>query len=101
VKNIGKVAGDEVVQAYIVFPKLAGAPLKALRGFERVNVPAGQTKHVTLTLDPRDLSMVNEDGTRLVAAGDYKIFVGGGQPGTNAAGLELPLKIAGEQKLPR
>ena len=45
--------------------------------------------------------MVNEEGTRLVAAGAYKLFVGGGQPGTGAPGAELPLTIQGEQKLPR
>jgi beta-glucosidase len=101
VRNTGALPGDEVVQAYLIFPKLPGAPLRALRGFERVSVPSGQTRHVTLTLDPRDLSMVNEEGARLVAAGDYKLFVGGGQPGTGAAGSELSLKIQGEQKLPR
>jgi beta-glucosidase len=101
VKNTGSLAGEEVVQAYIVFPKLPGAPLKALRAFQRVSVPAGKTQHVKLTLNPRDLSMVNAEGARLVAAGDYKLFVGGGQPGTNAAGMELPLKITGEVKLPR
>jgi beta-glucosidase len=101
VRNTGGMAGDEVVQAYLVFPKLPGAPLRALRGFQRVNVRPGQTQHVRLTLNPRDLSMVNEEGTRLVAAGDYKLFVGGGQPGTGAPGAELSLKIQGEQKLPR
>ena len=101
VRNTGGMAGDEVVQAYLVFPKLPGAPLRALRAFQRVSVPAGQTQHVRLALNPRDLSMVNEEGARLVAAGDYKLFVGGGQPGTGAAGTELPLKIQGEQKLPR
>jgi beta-glucosidase len=52
-------------------------------------------------MNPRDLSMVNEEGTTLVAAGAYKLFVGGGQPGTGAPGAELPLTIQGEQKLPR
>jgi hypothetical protein len=37
----------------------------------------------------------------LIAAGDHEVFVGGGQPGTGAAGIAVPLKIAGEQKLPR
>jgi beta-glucosidase len=101
VRNAGAVAGDEVVQAYLVFPKLPGAPLRALRAFQRVTVRPGQTQHVRITLNPRDLSMVNEEGTRLVAAGDYKLFVGGGQPGTGAAGTEVPLKIQGEQKLAR
>ena len=101
VRNTDSAAGDEVVQAYIVFPKLPGAPLRALRGFQRVSIRPGQTQHVRLTMNPRDLSMVNEEGTRLVAAGAYKLFVGGGQPGTGAPGTELPLTIQGEQKLPR
>jgi len=101
VRNTSSVAGDEVVQAYIVFPKLPGAPLRALRGFQRLNVRPGQTQHVRLTLSPRDLSMVNDEGTRLVAAGAYKLFVGGGQPGTGASGAELSLTVQGEQKLAR
>ena len=100
-KNTSNMAGDEVVQAYLVFPKLAGAPLRALRGFPRVSLKPGETQHVTLKLGARDLSMVNEAGTRLIAAGDYSLFIGGGQPGTGAAGLSVPLKIEGEQKLDR
>ena len=101
VRNTSGLAGDEVVQVYLVFPNLPGAPLRALRGFQRVNIRPGQTQHVRLTLAPRDLSMVNTEGTRLVAAGSYKLFVGGGQPGTGASGVELSLAIQGEQKLPR
>ncbi len=101
VRNTSGVAGDEVVQTYIVFPKVAGAPLRALRGFQRVRIQPGQTQHVRLTLAPRDLSMVAEDGTRLVTAGAYTLFVGGGQPGTGASGADLALRIEGEQKLPR
>jgi beta-glucosidase len=101
VRNTSRVAGDEVVQVYLRFPKLPGAPLRALRGFQRVTIRPGETQHVRLALTPRDLSMVNEEGTRLVAAGAYTLFVGGGQPGTGAAGVELPLTIQGEQKLAR
>jgi beta-glucosidase len=101
VRNTSGVAGDEVVQAYLVFPKLPGAPLRALRAFQRVSIRPGQTQHVRLTIGPRDLSMVNEEGARLVAAGTYKVFVGGGQPGTGAPGVELALTIQGELKLPR
>jgi beta-glucosidase len=100
VGNTGKRDGDEVVELYITFPKLAGAPLRALRGFTRVHLKAGEQKHVKLTLEPRDLSYVNEAGDRLVAAGDYWITVGGGQPGTAAAWVQAGLAIQGEQKLP-
>jgi beta-glucosidase len=101
VRNTSSVAGEEVVQAYLMFPKLPGAPMRALRAFQRVSIGPGQTQRVRFTLNARDLSMVNEEGTRLVAAGSFKLFVGGGQPGTGAPGAELPLTIQGEQELPR
>jgi beta-glucosidase len=100
VKNTSSRAGDEVVQVYLNFPPLPGAPIRALRGFRRVHVRAGETQHVEFTLQPRDLSMVNEAGNRLVAAGSYGLSVGGGQPGTSAAVATAEFTIAGERKLP-
>ena len=100
VKNTGKRDGDEVVELYISFPKVDGAPLKALRGFKRVHVKAGEQQHVSLSLTPRDLSYVNLAGDRLIAAGDYLITVGGGQPGTGAPHADAHLTMTGEQKLP-
>ena len=100
VKNASGPDGDEVVQLYINFPKTPGAPLRALRSFARVHIPAGGTQHVQLSLNPRDLSFVNEAGDRAVFAGAYSITVGGGQPGTPAAGADAKLLIHGEQKLP-
>ena len=100
VKNTGKHDGDEVAELYISFPKMAGAPLKALRGFKRVHLKAGEQQHLKLTLSSRDLSYVNDAGDRLVGAGDYLITVGGGQPGTGAAHAESHLSIQGEEKLP-
>ena len=100
VKNASQRAGDEVVELYINFPKLPGAPLRALRGFTRVPVGAGEVKHVKLALQPRDLSYVNEAGDRMVSAGDYTITTGSGQPGTGAPQASAQLSIRGEQKLP-
>jgi beta-glucosidase len=100
IKNTGKRDGDEVAELYISFPKVAGAPLKALRGFKRVHLKAGEQQHVKLTLGPRDLSYVNEAGDRLVGTGDYLITVGGGQPGSPAPHADSHLTIQGEQKLP-
>jgi beta-glucosidase len=99
-KNGGSRAGDEVVELYMSFPKLSGAPLRALRAFRRVRLDAGESRHVQLKLEPRDLSYVNESGVRLVSAGDYTISVGGGQPGTAASQAETRLSIHGEQQLP-
>jgi len=55
---------------------------------------------VALTLQARDLSQVNEAGDRVVAAGAYRISVGGGQPGTGAPSADASFSIRGEQKLP-
>jgi beta-glucosidase len=100
VKNTGSRSGDEVVQVYLTFPELPGAPIRALRGFTRVHLAAGKMQRVQLKLEPRDLSYVNEAGDRLVASGKYRVSVGGGQPGTSAVNVELPLEISGEYKLP-
>jgi beta-glucosidase len=101
VRNTSKIAGDEVAELYLEFPSLAGAPRRALRGFERCHLAPGATRHVTFTLKPRDLSMVNEQGEHVVAAGEYQVFVGGAQPGDTTTGVRTKLQISGEVKLPR
>jgi len=100
VKNASGPEGDEVVELYLTFPNLPGAPLRALRAFTRVHVAPGATQHISFQLSPRDLSMVNEAGDRTVAAGAYSLSVGGGQPGTAAPAAEAAFSIQGEQKLP-
>jgi beta-glucosidase len=100
VKNTSAKDGDEVAEIYLGFPEVPGAPIRALRGFTRVHVRAGQTEHLHFTMDARDLSMVNEAGDRMVSPGDYKLTVGDGQPGTPAAVVETRFSIDGEEKLP-
>lgn len=100
VKNAGPVAGDEVVELFLSFPKLAGAPIRALRGFTRLHLAASESQHVRLTLSPRDLSLVNEAGDRIIAAGVYKISIGGGQPAASTSGAEVLFSIQGNEKLP-
>jgi len=92
--------GDEVAELYLEFPPLPGAPRRALRGFKRFHLPGEMGAHVHFELGPRDLSMVNEAGTRVIAPGDYRITVGGGQPGTGAPIVEGKFSIEGESKLP-
>jgi beta-glucosidase len=100
VKNTSARDGDEVVQMYLSFPKSPGAPLRALRAFRRVPVKTGETQHVSFALQEQDLSHVHEAGDRIVAAGTYRIHVGGGQPGTGASGLDASFSVQGQKKLP-
>jgi beta-glucosidase len=101
VANTGTREGDEVAQLYLTFPKLPGAPLRALRGFTRVHLKPGESQTVRFTLGDRDLSHVSVDGVHVVRTGQYGISVGGGQPGTGAPVVEGTFDIEGERTLPR
>ena len=99
VTNTGKVAGDEVVQLYLSFPDVAGAPIRALRGFERVHLDPGQSKVVHFDLKPRDLGMVTEAGQPIIPEGKYSVSIGGGQPDTGAPTVEGTFEMEGSVAL--
>jgi beta-glucosidase len=100
VTNNGLRPGDEVAQLYLEFPDVPGAPLRALRGFQRVHLEAGTSQRLRFVLNPRDLSMVTEAGDPIVAEGDYTVSVGGGQPHSGAKVLSQSFKVKGKLKLP-
>lgn len=100
VTNTGKLAGDEVAQLYLKFPEVEGAPLLALRGFQRLHLEPGEARRIDFQLNPRDMSMVSAAGEPIIAEGQYKIFVGGAQPGEAKAGVDAELKIQGTLNLP-
>jgi beta-glucosidase len=100
VSNTGKVAGDEVVQLYLKFPDVPGAPLRALRGFQRVHLEPGTSQNVEFQLNPRDMSMVTDAGDIIVAQGKYTISIGGGQPDTNSTAASGTFQVNGQIILP-
>jgi beta-glucosidase len=101
VRNTAGISAEEVAELYLEYPQSPGAPLRALKGFERVHLAPGETRHVAFKLNPRDLSQVTEKGEHRIMPGSYTVFVGGGQPTEGAHGLEVKLQITGEVKLPR
>ncbi len=100
VTNTGKLAGDEIVQLYLKFPDVPGAPLRALRGFQRVHVEAGANQNVEFQLNPRDMSMVTDAGDIVIPQGKYTVSIGGGQPDTGAATVNGSLQVNGQVILP-
>ncbi len=100
VTNTGTRAGDEVAQLYLTFPAVPGAPLRALRGFERVHLEPGASQTVRFELKSRDLSMVTEEGEPVVAEGAYTATIGGGQPGTGAPAVAGSFNVSGTLTLP-
>lgn len=87
--NTGAVAGDEVVQLYITdLEASVPVPIRQLQGFRRLHLAAGETKTVAFDLTPRQFSLIDSTGKRVVEPGDFLIAAGGQQP-TKAA-LETP-----------
>jgi beta-glucosidase len=100
VTDTGKLEGDEVAQLYLSFPNVAGAPIRALRGFKRVHLKPGESQTVQFELRDRDLSMVSEAGEPIVAEGKYSVSVGGGQPNTEAPSVSGTFQVKGSKPLP-
>jgi beta-glucosidase len=86
VTNTGRVAGKEVAELFLGFPAAAGEPPRQLKGFEKVQLPPGESKDVTFELDRRAFSYWKDSGGWTTAAGAYQLLVGGSSRSTPLAG---------------
>jgi beta-glucosidase len=88
VANIGSVAGDEIVMAFVSFPNTTVSRRvnqKELKGFARVSLLPGEEKQITIPIRLQDLDYFQTDGDPaksttgnwVVESGDVKIMVGG------------------------
>lgn len=78
IQNTGNRAGAEVAEVYASLPPSAGEPPMRLIGWQRTQLNPGESKRVSLNIQPQYLSVldVGQDEWRLVP-GEYTIFVGG------------------------
>ncbi|UTT87911.1 hypothetical protein NDA17_002583 [Ustilago hordei] len=78
VQNVGGREGHETAQLYIGYPEAADAPIKQLRGFDKVKyLQPGQAKQATFKLTKRDFSVWDVVKQKFdVVDGQYKIWVG-------------------------
>ncbi len=82
VQNTGAIEGDEVVQLYVTNQKASvTVPIRSLEGINRISLKPNEKKTVSFALAPRQLSVVLENGNRIVEPGGFLISVGGKQPG--------------------
>jgi beta-glucosidase len=90
VKNTGAVAGTEVVQLYL---RNSGAsvsqPVRELKGFARVSLAPGESKHLEFPLGFDELSFYNAENQRTVEATTYTIWVGGNSLATAETALHV------------
>ncbi|MGB6688052.1 MAG: glycoside hydrolase family 3 C-terminal domain-containing protein [Terracidiphilus sp.] len=100
VTNTSTVGGDEVVEAYLKTPQADG-PIHSLVGFERVSVLAGGSKEVSISIDPRSMSSVDDQGNRSILEGKYSLVLGGAQPQETEAKSEASFTVTGSETLPK
>jgi beta-glucosidase len=88
VRNTGKRAGQEVAQVYLSLPVSAGEPPKRLIGWEKLALQPGESKTVTLKIDPLYLSIFDAATDRwTIVPGEYKVMAG-------PSSATLPLTVA-------
>ncbi len=78
VSNTGKVDGKEVVQLYI--RDVVGSitrPVKELKGFQKIELKAGESKMVTFAITPNDLKFYNYELKNDWEPGEFEIMIGG------------------------
>ncbi|MBR6828593.1 MAG: glycoside hydrolase family 3 C-terminal domain-containing protein, partial [Prevotella sp.] len=77
VANTGNCNGTEIVQLYIRDLADKEGPLKSLRGFQRVDVKAGQTATATITLDKKSFEFWDSaTNTMRTKPGQYELLYG-------------------------
>ena len=77
VKNSGKRDGATVVQLYVSKEGDAEGPIKTLRGYRRVEVPAGKTAEVRIPMDEETFLWWNPEAGRMTPMhGEYLLHYG-------------------------
>ena len=78
VKNDGGRAGAEIAEVYVALPASAGEPPKRLAGWSRVQLNPGESREVSVVINPRELSIYDEGANAWKQLpGRYTFMVGG------------------------
>ena len=84
VTNYGKRDGIEVVQVYVHKVNDIEGPLKTLRGFKRVEIPAAKTRQVSIDLNPSSFEFFDWSQRKMmVTPGEYEVYYGNSSDSKN------------------
>ena len=93
VTNTGKREGTETVQVYVKRLGDEGAPIKALKGFQKLSLQPGETKTATIALDGEAFEYYDENIDELaVKPGQYKILYGTSSLDKDLQGFDFTVK---------
>ena len=92
-RNAGEMTADEVVQVYVRRLDDDAAPIKSLKAFRRVSIPAGESVTLDLTLGPDAFSYYDAEADDLVEkSGRYEILYGPSSAETELRRLEFVIR---------
>lgn len=81
VQNISDRAGEEVAQLYISdVASSVPTAIRSLAGFNRLHLNPGAKQRISFTLTPRQMSLIDDNGRRVVEPGKFTVSIGGKQP---------------------
>jgi len=90
VKNTGKRLGAEIAQVYVALPDAAGESFRRLVGWQRIELKPGESKTVSIVLDPQMLSIYDEQKSGWTQLpGTYRVLAGSSEANTPLEGTLL------------
>ena len=92
VTNTGKCAGDEIVQVYVKSLDNPDAPIKDLKGFQRVTIAPGATVNVAIDLAPDAFSYYDGKDGLEIKRGKYQILYGSSSDDADLKALDFQVK---------
>jgi beta-glucosidase len=97
VQNTGGWPGDEVIQLYLSRVNTSlPVPIRSLVGMQRLNLAPGEKRTVSFTLSREQMSLINDDGKRVIEPGEFLLSVGGAQPASSVRGTTAQFVVAGK-----
>lgn len=82
VQNVGDRAGDEVVQLYVTdVAASVPVPIRSLAGIKRISLKPKERQTISFTLTPKQMSIIDDTGKRVIEPGEFMVSIGGKQPG--------------------
>jgi beta-glucosidase len=93
VKNTGERDGTEIVQVYVRKVNDIDGPLRTLRGFQRVEVPAGNIRQVKIELPPSSFKFYDREKRNLaITIGEYVVYYGNSSDPVDLKQLSVVIK---------
>ncbi|MEO6327451.1 MAG: beta-glucosidase BglX [Ginsengibacter sp.] len=90
ITNTGNIKGKEIVELYI--RDMVGSitrPVKELKGFQKIELNAGEAKEVSFNISVSDLKFYNSDLKYVAEPGDFKLFIGGNSQDVKEVNFKL------------